>query len=81
MKHVNVLCQWLQGEFVHILRRHLQLILTKGEESTERHVRCGDKVLSRRKKLEIVSLLQDGAVVCGNVQAARVQIFSIPEGT
>lgn len=55
--------------YVHVLRRHLELILAQGVQPTQCDVRMGDAVLSCREQLEIISGLQNCAIVRRNVQA------------
>ena len=56
---------------VHVLRRHLNLVLTEREQTPKCDVRVRDVVLPSRQLLQVVSLLQDRAVVRGNVQATQ----------
>ena len=55
---------------IHVLRGHLNLVLAEREKTTERDVGRRDEVLAGREQLEVVSLLQDRAVVRRYVQAA-----------
>jgi hypothetical protein len=52
----------------HILRRHLELIFTKRVETTQGDVWMSDTVLSGREQFEIISGLQNRAIVRRNVQ-------------
>ena len=52
----------------HILRRHLKLVLAKRVETTQGDVWMGDAVLSCGEQLEIISRLQNRAIVRRNVQ-------------
>lgn len=56
---------------IHVLRRHLLLILTESVKATKRNVGIGDVVLTRREKLEIITLLQDSAIVGRDIQATN----------
>ena len=57
---------------VHILRGHLLLVLTKSVKATKRNVGIGDVVLARREKLEIITLLQDSAIIGWDIQTGSV---------
>lgn len=52
----------------HILRRHLKLILAKRVETTQGDVWMSDTVLSGGEQLEIISRLQNCAIVRRDVQ-------------
>lgn len=56
---------------VHVLCRHLDLVLAKREQASQRNVRVGDIVLPGGKLLQVVSLLEDCAIVRGNIQAKQ----------
>lgn len=56
---------------VHVLGRHLQLIFSKSEKPTQCDIRIRDVVLTGREKFEIISTLENSAVVCGNIEAAN----------
>lgn len=45
----------MRSNYVHVLRRHLELILAEGVEPTQRDIRVGDAVLPSREQLEIVT--------------------------
>jgi hypothetical protein len=52
----------------HILRRHLELILAKRVKTTKGDVWMSDTMLSGGEQLEIISRLQNRAIVRRNVQ-------------
>ena len=56
---------------VHVLRRHLDLVLAEREQTTKGDVRVRDVVLPGRQLLQVVSFLQDRAVVRRDVQAIQ----------
>ena len=56
---------------VHILCWHLKLIFAKRVKTTQGDVRMSDTVLPSREQLEVISRLQNRAIVRRNVQAKR----------
>ena len=67
----------------HVFRRHLLLILTKRVHAAEGDIGVRDVMLPRRQELEVISLLQDRAVVGRYIQASsRLVVESLrPRGS
>jgi hypothetical protein len=58
----------LNRELCSYLCGHLQLVLTEGKHTTECNARIDDIVLSGGDNDKIVTLLEDSAIIGGNVQ-------------
>ena len=56
-------------EHSHVLGRHLFLIFSESIHPAEGDIGISDVMLTSWHKLQIVTLLQDSAVVCGDVEA------------
>lgn len=56
---------------VHVLCRHLDLVLAEREQAPQSDIRIRDVVLPGGELLQVVSLLQDRAVVRGDIQAMQ----------
>ena len=55
LRDVNNTHRRMRSDYVHVLRRHLELILAEGVEPTQRDIRVGDAVLPSREQLEVVA--------------------------
>ncbi len=54
---------------LHILRRHLFLVLSEGVHPTERYVGVSDIMLTGWEELQFVAFLEDGTIIGGNIKA------------
>lgn len=71
---------YLERPRLHVLRRHLQLVLSESEESAQCDTRIGYNGLASAEKLKVVSFLQDGAIACRNIQAGKHLVRTGKEG-
>ena len=64
---------------LHVLRWHFLLVLSQCVHSSEGNVRIGDVVLTGREQLQVVTLLKDGTVVGGDIEAGDLVRFQNTE--